>query len=84
MRPVALNTIWPHRALGWRIPAQVWATRRSITAAECADFCVQVYDRYRRLEQARRMDSDMALGLAIERVLQTSGYLRVERPNSAG
>src|SRR5262249_49139082 len=47
----ALNTRWPRRALGWRTPAAVWATRKLIPHDLRACFRQEVYDRAQRLER---------------------------------
>jgi hypothetical protein len=75
----ALNDRWPRRALDWRTPADVWATRAPITRELRDSFQQEVYDRAARLDQHLDHDSDLAMRLAIEQALTQRGYLCLER-----
>jgi hypothetical protein len=76
---VALNERWPRRALGWRTPAQVWASRPPVTSELRDSFRREVYDRVARLERHLTHDNDLAMRLAIEQALTDRGYLRLEQ-----
>jgi hypothetical protein len=76
---VAVNDRWPRRALDWRTPAEVWASRPPIARDVRDSFRQEVYDRTARLEQHLDHDNDLATRLAIEQALTRRGYLRLEQ-----
>jgi DNA-binding transcriptional regulator YiaG len=75
----ALNDRWRRRTLGWRTPAEAWASRPPITGELRDSFRQEVYARASRLEQHLDHDNDLAMRLAIEQALTQRGYLRLEK-----
>jgi transposase len=78
---LALNAAWPRRSLGWQTSEEAWLARpainedRSALRAEVQDRAARI----RRQADGRGATVAMAERLAIERALQTRGYLRLER-----
>jgi hypothetical protein len=77
----ALNERWLRPTLGWRSAAQCWEARRTVDN-ERGSFLDEVRDRAARL-RGRRVESRLAMRLAIEQALTQRGYLRVTRGRKA-
>lgn len=78
---VGVNGIWKRRTLGWRTATEVWNQRPRLNVDRRA-LREEVQERTARIAWAlecRGKPADMAERLAIEKTLESRGYLRQER-----
>jgi hypothetical protein len=75
-----VNDIWKRRTLGWKTAAEAWSARPQLKIDRPA-LREEVQERTARIArelEARGKPADLAERLAIEKALETRGYLRQE------
>lgn len=77
---LGVNSIWKRRTLGWKTAAELWNQRPALEVDRRA-LREEVQERTSRIArelQRRGKPADLAERLAIEKTLETRGYLRQE------